>query len=209
MVTLMLGSPSFLASDLMASGVDLARVFREVATLCERGSVIAMSVEMRPNHVTDSSKLGVTIVVKAVESCDVLARDAVLYLMRFLMDYWMETSAYRPGWQFGDRRMSQDADRLVSQALHEAFMHVEEEEEVPRWTPIFGHVGLFPSNTTPIMWGYPSEGICMFDLFGGISTDLVTMLQACILVRKYLYVERDEIARRVIAPSYIINPVIP
>ncbi|CAM6060267.1 unnamed protein product [Sphagnum tenellum] len=46
MVTLMLGSPSFLASDLMASGVDLARVFREVATLCERGSVIAMSVEV-------------------------------------------------------------------------------------------------------------------------------------------------------------------
>jgi hypothetical protein len=46
MVTLVLGSPSFSASDLMASGVDLARVFRLAATLCEHGSVIATSVEV-------------------------------------------------------------------------------------------------------------------------------------------------------------------
>jgi site-specific DNA-cytosine methylase len=37
----------------------------------------------------------------------------------------------------------------------------------------------------------------VLDLFGGISTALVTMLQAGILVRKHLYVERDETARRV------------
>jgi hypothetical protein len=35
------------------------------------------------------------------------------------------------------------------------------------------------------------------DLFGGINTDLATMLQMGSLVWKYLYVERDEIARRV------------
>jgi len=40
MATSMLGSPSFSASDLMASKVDL------VATLCERGSVIATSAEV-------------------------------------------------------------------------------------------------------------------------------------------------------------------
>jgi hypothetical protein len=40
MVTLVLGSPSFLANDLIASGVDLARVFRLTATLCERGNVV-------------------------------------------------------------------------------------------------------------------------------------------------------------------------
>jgi hypothetical protein len=39
MATLVLGSPSFLASDLMVSGVDLAPVFRLAATLCECGSV--------------------------------------------------------------------------------------------------------------------------------------------------------------------------
>jgi hypothetical protein len=37
----------------------------------------------------------------------------------------------------------------------------------------------------------------MLDLFGGINTSLAIMLQAGILVRKYLYVERYEIARRV------------
>jgi hypothetical protein len=72
-----------------------------------------------------------------------------------------------------------------------------EEEEVPQRTPISGLIGLSPLNTTPIAWEYPSEGICVLDLFGGISTGLVAMLQAGILVRKYLYVERDEIAKRV------------
>jgi hypothetical protein len=41
-----------------------------------------------------------------------------------------------------------------------------------------------------IAWEYPSKGICVLDLFGGISIGLATMLQAGILVRKYLYVER-------------------
>jgi hypothetical protein len=46
MVTSVLGSPSFLASDLMASGVDLIRVFRLATKLCERGSVVAMNAEV-------------------------------------------------------------------------------------------------------------------------------------------------------------------
>jgi hypothetical protein len=29
-------------------------------------------------------------------------------------------------------------------------MHVEEEEEVPRWTPISSPIELFPLDTTPI-----------------------------------------------------------
>jgi hypothetical protein len=43
MVILMLGSPTFSVNDLMASGVDLTRVFRLAATLCEHGSVVATS----------------------------------------------------------------------------------------------------------------------------------------------------------------------
>jgi hypothetical protein len=39
----------------------------------------------------------------------------------------------------------------------------------------------------------------MLDLFGGISTDLATMLHAGVLVRKYFYVERYEIARNVLS----------
>ncbi len=46
MVTSVLGSPSFSANDLMALGIDLVRVFRLAATLCERGSVTAMSAEV-------------------------------------------------------------------------------------------------------------------------------------------------------------------
>ncbi|CAM6028046.1 unnamed protein product [Sphagnum balticum] len=41
-----LGSPSFSASDLMASRVDLAHVFRLTAMLCEHGSVITTSAEV-------------------------------------------------------------------------------------------------------------------------------------------------------------------
>jgi hypothetical protein len=72
-----------------------------------------------------------------------------------------------------------------------------EEEEVPQRTPISSLVGLSPLDTTPIAWEYSSEGICMLDLFGGISTDLAIVLQAGIPVWKYLYVERNETARRV------------
>jgi len=233
-------------------------------------------MQMKPDHVIDSFRLGVIVVVTTAKSYDVLVGGVVLYPMGFQMDYWTETTTYRPSWQFGDGWMSQmparfilgvrpgasppkvlasiagfsgmvtwlgellegnisaidtpvyedikevssfvaivpssldvplwrsngvlrqDADRLVSQAWHEAFVPVEE-EEVPQWTPISGPVGLSPLDTTPIAWEYPSEGICMLDLFGGISTGLATMFQTSILVRKYLYVERDETTKRVLS----------
>jgi hypothetical protein len=44
-------------------------------------------VKMRPDHATDSSRLGVTIVVIVVESYDVHVGRAVLYPMGFQMDY--------------------------------------------------------------------------------------------------------------------------
>jgi hypothetical protein len=50
---------------------------------------------------------------------------------------------------------------------------------------------------TPIAWEYPSEGICVLDLFGGISIGLIAVLQASIPVWKYLYVERDETVKKV------------
>jgi hypothetical protein len=72
-----------------------------------------------------------------------------------------------------------------------------EEEEVPRRTPISGLIGLSPLDTTSIAWEYPFEGICVLDLFGGISIGLAIVLQVGIQVRKYLYVERDETTRKV------------
>ncbi len=53
---------------------------------------------MRPNHATNSFRLGVTAVVIEVESYDVLVGGVMLYLMGFQMDYWTETTAYQPDW---------------------------------------------------------------------------------------------------------------
>jgi hypothetical protein len=53
---------------------------------------------MRLNHVTDSSRLGVIIIVTIAELYDVLVRGVVLYPMGFQMDYWTEIAAYRPSW---------------------------------------------------------------------------------------------------------------
>jgi hypothetical protein len=233
-----------------------------------------LSMQIKPDHATDSSRLGVIAIVTTVESYDVLVGGAMLYSIGFQMDYWTETTTYRPGWQSGDRRISQalvrfisrvrpggsplevlasivgfsgvvtwpgdllegnisaihtpvyedieevssfvatvsssldvplwrsngvsrqEADCLVSQAWREAFVPVEE-EEVPQRITIFGPVGFSPLHTTPIVWEYPSEDICVLDLFGGINTGLAIVLQASIPIRKYLYMERDETARRV------------
>jgi site-specific DNA-cytosine methylase len=51
-------------------------------------------------------------------------------------------------------------------------------------------------NTTPIVWQYPKQGVRVLDLFGGINTGLAAVLQAGIRVHQYLYVEKDEIAKR-------------
>jgi hypothetical protein len=46
MATSMLGSPSFSANGLMASGVDLAPIFWLATTLCERGNVVTTSAKV-------------------------------------------------------------------------------------------------------------------------------------------------------------------
>jgi len=60
---------------------------------CER-----LSVQMKPYHVTDSSRLVMIVVVTTTESYDVLVGGVVLYLMGFQMDYWTKTMTYQPGW---------------------------------------------------------------------------------------------------------------
>jgi hypothetical protein len=46
-----------------------------------------LSMQMRLDHATDSSKLGVIVVVIAIEMYDVLVRGVVLYSMGFQMGY--------------------------------------------------------------------------------------------------------------------------
>jgi hypothetical protein len=55
-------------------------------------------VQMRPDHATDNSRLGVIVVIITTESYDVLVGGVVLYPMGFQMDYWTETKTYRLGW---------------------------------------------------------------------------------------------------------------
>jgi hypothetical protein len=62
MATSMLGSPSFLASDLMALGVDLIPIFWLAATLCECGNVATTSAK----------------VCEAVDVGQPMARDVVM-----------------------------------------------------------------------------------------------------------------------------------
>jgi hypothetical protein len=68
---------------------------------------------MKLNHVTDSFRLGVTVVVITTKSYNVLVGGVVLYPMGFQMNYWMETTAYQLGWQSGDGRMSQVLMRFI------------------------------------------------------------------------------------------------
>jgi len=53
---------------------------------------------MKLDHATNSSRLGVIIVVIVVELYDVLVGGAVLYPMGFRMNYWTETLTYQLGW---------------------------------------------------------------------------------------------------------------
>ena len=76
----------------------------ERSHFCTRDQI---SVQLRPDHATDSSTVGVSAVVTSAESYDVLVGGAVLYTMWFQMDYWTETTCYRPGWQSGEGRTCQ------------------------------------------------------------------------------------------------------
>jgi hypothetical protein len=55
-----------------------------------------LSMQMKPNHATNSFRLGVIVVVTAAESYDVLVGGVMLYSMGFQMDYWTKIMAYRP-----------------------------------------------------------------------------------------------------------------
>ena len=61
-------------------------------------------VRFKPDDVMDSSAIKVQAVVTKAESYDVLVGATILYPMGFQMDYWSETTSYRPGWQAGDGR---------------------------------------------------------------------------------------------------------
>jgi hypothetical protein len=54
-----------------------------------------------------------------------------------------------------------------------------------------------PLDNSTIHWKPPDDGIVLLELFGGIGTSSVAVLQVGIKVQRYVYVDTDEAARQV------------
>jgi site-specific DNA-cytosine methylase len=54
-----------------------------------------------------------------------------------------------------------------------------------------------PLDSSTIHWRPPVDGIVLLELFGGIGSGLVAVLQAGLKVKRYIYVDVDEAARQV------------
>jgi hypothetical protein len=52
-------------------------------------------------------------------------------------------------------------------------------------------------DNSTIHWKPPDDGIVLLELFGSIGTNLTTVLQAGIKVKRYVYVDIDDAARQV------------
>jgi site-specific DNA-cytosine methylase len=61
-----------------------------------------------------------------------------------------------------------------------------------------GEVDLGPLlDSSTIHWRPPVDGIVLLELFGGIGSGLVAVLQAGLKVKCYIYVDVDEVVRQV------------
>jgi hypothetical protein len=54
-----------------------------------------------------------------------------------------------------------------------------------------------PLDSSTIHWRPPEDGIVLLELFGGIGSGLVVVLQAGLKVKCYIYINVDEAARHV------------
>jgi hypothetical protein len=79
---------------------------------------------------------------------------------------------------------------VVQEAWQESLLPREEETngEVDHGPPL--------DNST-IHWKPPDDGIVLLELFGGIGSGLVAVLQAGIKVQRYVYVDIDDATRQV------------
>jgi hypothetical protein len=99
---------------------------------------------------------------------------------------------YQPGIEAAWSITSQlrEAAELVIQEVWQASLLPRVEEEVN------GKVDLGPPlDNSTIHWRPPEDGIVLLELFGGIGSGLVAVLQAGLKVKRYIYVDVDEAAR--------------
>jgi hypothetical protein len=52
-----------------------------------------------------------------------------------------------------------------------------------------------PLDSSTIHWRLPEDRIVLLELFGGIGSGFVAVLQAWLKVKRYIYVDVDEAAR--------------
>jgi hypothetical protein len=99
---------------------------------------------------------------------------------------------YQPGVEAAWSTTSQlrEAAKLVIQKAWQKSLLPQVEEEVN------GEVDLGPPlNSSTIHWRSPEDGIVLLELFGGIGSSLVMVLQAGLKVKCYIYVNVDEAVR--------------
>ncbi|CAK9260729.1 unnamed protein product [Sphagnum jensenii] len=139
--------------------------------LCEHGNVVATNVEVYEGVDVGQLVVGDVVVEQPViPSVDSPWEAAMAKMDAFLVRLAIDRERFTPSVCMLDNRSG-----IFRLAWCEAFVLVEEEEVSPR-TPISSHVGLSPLDITPIVWEYPSEGICMLNILGGVSTNFVAIL---------------------------------
>jgi hypothetical protein len=72
-----------------------------------------LALKLNQDDVEDVSFMKVKAIVTEVKSYDVLVGSTVLYPMGFTLDFWEETSSYRPGWQAGNGRKASLPARFI------------------------------------------------------------------------------------------------
>jgi hypothetical protein len=82
----------------------------EHATAITKGE---LALKLNQDDVEDASFMKVKAIVMEAKSYDVLVGSMVLYPMGFTLDFWEETSSYRPGWQAGDGRKASLPARFI------------------------------------------------------------------------------------------------
>jgi hypothetical protein len=86
-------------------------------------------------------------------------------------------------------QLCETAELVIHEAWQESLLPRVEEE-------INREVDLGPPlESSTIHWRPPKDGIVLLELFGGIGSGLVAVLQAGLKVKCYIYVEVDEAAR--------------
>jgi hypothetical protein len=61
-----------------------------------------LALKLNQDDIEDASFMKVKAIVTEAKSYDVLVGSTILYPMGFTLDFWEETTSYRPGWQTGN-----------------------------------------------------------------------------------------------------------